>query len=93
MLQSVFPPNPTGRYLAALLEYIPHIYPFNTGEATDIHGGQLDLTLVSRDLSPGATWQVPPTLTSDHYVTLTTLTVAQPAFPLEGPIGPDSKQP
>ena len=34
-------------------------------------------------LAAGATWQVHPTLTSEHYATLTTLTVAQlvPPFP------------
>ena len=85
MLQSVSPTNPTGRHLAGLLEDIPDVHLLNTGEATHVHGGRLDLTLVSGDLTPGATWQVHPTLTSDHYATLTTLAVAPPAPPRPPP--------
>ena len=81
ILQSVSPTNRTGRHLASLLEDVPDIHLLNSGEATHVHGGRLDLTLVSSDLTPGATWQVHPTLTSDHYATLTTLPVAPPAPP------------
>ncbi|XP_076041976.1 uncharacterized protein LOC143025848 [Oratosquilla oratoria] len=48
-------------------------------------GGRLDLTLASSDLAAGATWQVHPTLTSDHFATLTTLPVAPPAPSLPPP--------
>ncbi|XP_076044815.1 uncharacterized protein LOC143027414 [Oratosquilla oratoria] len=48
-------------------------------------GGRLDLTLASNDLAAGATWRVHPTLTSDHFATLTTLPVAPPAPPLPPP--------
>ena len=82
ILHSVSPTNATGRHLAALLEDVPQVRLLNTGEATHVRGGKLDLTLVSSDLSPGASWQVHPTLTSDHYATLTTLTVVPPAPPL-----------
>ena len=70
-LQSVSPTNATGRHLSTLLEEIPHIKLLNAGEATHT------LTLVSCDLTAGATWQVHPTLTSDHDATITTLTVTQ----------------
>ncbi|XP_076058576.1 uncharacterized protein LOC143035595 [Oratosquilla oratoria] len=39
MLQSPSPTNETGRHLAVLLEDIPHIRLFNTGEATHTRGG------------------------------------------------------
>ena len=76
-LHSVLPTNTTGRHLSTLLEEIPHIKLLNTREATHTRGGRLDLTLVSGDLTAGATWQVHPTLTSVNYATLTTLTVTQ----------------
>ncbi|XP_050704464.1 uncharacterized protein LOC126989887 [Eriocheir sinensis] len=67
------PTNAAGRHLAVLLEDSPHVRLLNTGEATHVLGGRLDLTFVSRDLTPGARWQVYPTLTSDHYgITITT---------------------
>ncbi|KAG0727539.1 hypothetical protein GWK47_034479 [Chionoecetes opilio] len=70
--------NPTGRHLAVLLEEVPYIRLLNTGEPTHVREGRLDLTLVSGDLAAGTSWQVHPTLTSDHYATLTTVTVAPP---------------
>ncbi|KAK4318865.1 hypothetical protein Pmani_010187 [Petrolisthes manimaculis] len=73
MLQSPSPTNETGRHLAVLLEDIPHVRLLNTGEATHTRGGRLDLTLVSSDLAVDAIWQVHPTLTSDHFATLTSL--------------------
>ena len=79
LLSSVSLTNRTGRHLATLLQEVPHIRLLNTGEATHVRGGRLDLTLVSSDLRPCARWQVHPTLTSDHYATLTTLIVAPPA--------------
>ncbi|XP_076041806.1 uncharacterized protein LOC143025691 [Oratosquilla oratoria] len=86
MLQSPSPTNETGRHLAVLLEDIPHIRLLNTGEATHTRGGgRLDLTLASSDLAAGATWQVHPTLTGDHFATLTTLPVAPPVPPLPPP--------
>ena len=85
VLLSPSPANATGRHLAALLEDVPHIHLLNTGEATHTRGGRLDLTLVSSDLRAGATWQVHPTLTSDHFATLTTLPVAPPAPPRPPP--------
>ena len=85
MLQSPSPANPTGRHLAVLLQDIPHVRLLNTGEPTHIRGGRLDLTLVSGDLAAGASWQVHPTLTSDHFATLTTLPVAPPAPPRPPP--------
>ncbi|KAG0723862.1 hypothetical protein GWK47_041812 [Chionoecetes opilio] len=80
ILQSVSATNRTGRHLAVLLEEVPHIHLLNTGEPTHVRGGRLDLTLVSGDLAAGASWQVHPTLTSDHYATLTTL-IASPPIP------------
>ena len=84
-LQSVSPTNQTGHHLAALLGDIPHAHLLNTGDATHVRGGRLDLTIVSSDLLPGATWGIHPTLTSDHYATLTTLPVAPPAPPAPMP--------
>ncbi|KAK3895846.1 hypothetical protein Pcinc_000461 [Petrolisthes cinctipes] len=80
MLQSPSPTNETGRHLAVLLEDIPHIRLLNTGEATHTRGGRLDLTLVSSDLAADAIWQVHPTLTSNHFATLTSLPVAPPRW-------------
>ncbi|XP_050709221.1 uncharacterized protein LOC126994012 [Eriocheir sinensis] len=84
-LQSVSSTNATGRHLAAVLEEVPEIRLLNTGESTHVRGGRLDLTLVSSDLAAGATWQTHPTLTSDHYATLTTLAVAPPVPPRPQP--------
>ena len=81
LLQSVSRTNETGRHLAVLLEEAPHVRLLNTGEPTHIRGGRLDLTLASTDLAAGATWQVHPTLTSDHFATLTTLALAPPVPP------------
>lgn len=67
------------------MDDVPHIDLLIRGEATHIRGGRLDLTFASSDLSPGATWQVHPTLTSDHFATLTTLSVAPPVPPLPQP--------
>ncbi|KAG0724392.1 hypothetical protein GWK47_040645 [Chionoecetes opilio] len=72
ILQSVSATNRTGRHLAVLLEEVPHIHLLNTGEPTHVRRGRLDLTLVSGDLAAGASCQVHPTHTSDHYATLTT---------------------
>ncbi|KAK3892275.1 hypothetical protein Pcinc_003896 [Petrolisthes cinctipes] len=85
MLQSPSPTNETGRHLAVLLEDIPHVRLLNTGEATYTQGGRLDLTLVSSDLAADAIWQVHPTLTSDHFTTLTSLPVAPPVLPRPPP--------
>ncbi|KAK3895206.1 hypothetical protein Pcinc_001066 [Petrolisthes cinctipes] len=85
MLQSPSPTNETGRHLAVLLENIPHVRLLNTGEATHTRGGRLDLTLVSSDLAANAIWQVHPTLTSDHFATLTSLPVAPPVPPRPPP--------
>ncbi|KAK3895863.1 hypothetical protein Pcinc_000476 [Petrolisthes cinctipes] len=85
MLQLPSPTNETGRHLAVLLEDIPHIRLLNTGEATHTQGGRLDLTLVSSDLAADAIWQVHPTLTSDHFATLTSLPVAPPVPPRPPP--------
>ena len=85
VLHSVSPTNTTGRHLAALLTEVPNVVLLNTGEPTHILGGRLDLTLVSGDLAPGATWQLHPTLTSDHYAAVTTLAVSPPAPPLPLP--------
>ncbi|KAG0716376.1 putative RNA-directed DNA polymerase from transposon BS [Chionoecetes opilio] len=68
-----------------LLEEVPPIHLLNTGEPTHVRVGRLDLTLVSGDLTAGASWQVHPTLTSDHYATLTTLTAAPPIPPRPPP--------
>ncbi|KAK3880111.1 hypothetical protein Pcinc_015379 [Petrolisthes cinctipes] len=85
MLQSPSPTNETGRHLAVLLEDIPHVSLLNTGEATHTRGGRLDLTLVSSDLAADAIWEVHPTLTSDHFATLTSLPVAPPVPPRPPP--------
>ena len=85
VLHSPSQANEAGRHLAVLLEDVPHVRLLNTGEATHTRGGRLDLTLVSGDLAAGATWRVHPTLTSDHFATLTTLPVAPPAPPRPPP--------
>ena len=85
VLQSVSPTNETGRHLAVLLEELPHVRLLNTGEPIHTRGGRLDLTFASGDLTPGTTWQVHPTLISDHYATLTTLAVAPPVPPRPPP--------
>ncbi|KAG0713960.1 putative RNA-directed DNA polymerase from transposon X-element [Chionoecetes opilio] len=76
LLQSVSPTNAAGRHLAAVLEEVPEVALLNSGEPTHVRGGRLDLTLVSRGLTPGASWRVHPTLTSDHYAVTTTLRIA-----------------
>ncbi|KAK3881862.1 hypothetical protein Pcinc_013726 [Petrolisthes cinctipes] len=85
MLQSPSPTNEMGRHLAVLLEDIPHIRLLYTGEATHTRGERLDLTLVSSDLAADAIWQVHPTLTSNHFATLTSLPVAPPVPPRPPP--------
>ncbi|KAG0726314.1 hypothetical protein GWK47_036866 [Chionoecetes opilio] len=85
MLQSVSPTNRAGRHLAAVLEEVPEIVLLNTGEPTHVRGGRLDLTLISSDLAPAASWQVHPTLTSDHYAVATTLQVTRPLTQLPTP--------
>ena len=85
VLQSVSPTNPAGRRLAAALEEVPDIALLNNGEPTHVRGGRLDLTLVSRGLAPAASWQVHPTLTSDHYAVATTLHVGRLLPPLPPP--------
>ncbi|XP_076030419.1 uncharacterized protein LOC143018719 [Oratosquilla oratoria] len=73
---------PPGRVTRGHSPYPP---PQHRGGYPHRGGGRLDLTLASSDLSAGATWQLHPTLTSDHFATLTTLPVAPPAHPLPPP--------
>ncbi|XP_076059544.1 uncharacterized protein LOC143036181 [Oratosquilla oratoria] len=73
---------PPGRVTRGHSPYPP---PQHRGGYPHPGGGRLDLTLASSDLAAGATWQVHPTLTSDHFATLTTLPVAPPAPSLPPP--------
>ena len=74
-LSSVRPKNEDGLHLYTTFQDTPEICLLNTGEPTHTRGGRLDLTFVSSALQPSASWQIHPTLTSDHFATLTTLKV------------------
>ncbi|KAG7157442.1 RNA-directed DNA polymerase from mobile element jockey-like 25 [Homarus americanus] len=65
--------NYDDHHLMELLTDVPEITLINTGEPTHILGGTLDLTFISTELVPLAQWEVDDELTSDHFVTTTTL--------------------
>lgn len=55
-------------------------------EATHVHGGTLDLTIVSTDLfCPNIQWSLHPTLTSDHFAINITLNHVAPGYPILPP--------
>lgn len=85
ILQFVSRPNPSGRYLVAVLEDLSKVVLLINGEPTHVRGVRVDLTLVSRDLATGASWWVHPTLTTDHYILSTILRVGLPPLPLPPP--------
>ena len=70
--------NRAGRHLAAVLEEVDGVSLLNTGEATHVRGNPLDLTFVSAALADAAEWSLHPTLTSDHFATVTTLDILIP---------------
>ena len=71
ILSSPSPTNEAGEHLCYILEEIPEIALLNNGQPTHMRGGRLDLTFLSTNLRPHATWQVHPTLMSDHFATNT----------------------
>ena len=75
MLSSPQNSNTDGEHIASLLEEISNITLLNSGEATHIRGGRLDLSFISIELRHLATWQVHPTLMSDHYGIIINITI------------------
>ena len=80
-LGSRSPANEAGRHLTSLLDELEGIRLLNTGEPTHMLGNPLDLTLVSAPLAEEAAWSVHPTLTSDHFATVTKLAIPLPRLP------------
>ena len=77
--------NATGRHLAALLGELDGVKLLNTEEPTHLQGNTLDLTFVSATLSDRAVWSLHPTLTSDHFASLTTLDIPLPRLENKAP--------
>lgn len=75
-----------GTHLASTLDGAPELSLLNSTEPTHIHGGVLDLTFVTTDLLPSTTWQLHPTLSSDHFATITSINrITLPRLPLPPP--------
>ena len=56
---------------------MPGVRLFNNGEPTHRDGGRLDLSFITEELCKGSTWEVHPTLTSDHFAAQTSLTLSK----------------
>ena len=85
VLNSVRRTNAAGLHVNGTLQDIPLVSLLNTGEATHINGGRLDLTFSSNVIAALAEWSIHPTLVSDHFATVTVLDLDQPAVPLPPP--------
>ena len=73
ILSSPSTTNEAGEHIAHLLEEETNVALLNNGEATHIRGGRLDLAFLSSWLRDQASWDIHPTLMSDHYATCTSL--------------------
>ena len=56
---------------------MPGVRLLNNGEPTHRGGGRLDLSFITEELCEGSTWEVHPTLTSDHFAVQTNLTLRE----------------
>ena len=59
--------NESGEHLASALGDFPDMCLLNNGQPTHVRGGRLDLSFISLPIRHLATWNVHPTLTSDHF--------------------------
>ena len=75
ILNSITDTNWDGHHINTLLDEIPEMYLANSGEPTHIRGGRLDLVFLPTYLRDQTSWLVHPTLTSDHFATLTTINI------------------
>ena len=80
-LESPSPCNRTGIHIVQTLDEMPGVRLLNNGEPTHRDGGRLDLSFITEELCGGSTWEVPPTLTSDHFAVQTSLTLSKNASP------------
>ena len=77
--------NAAGRAVALALDTHNEVYLLNSSEPTHIRGGVLDLTFVSANLMPTASWRVVGDVVSDHFGTLTTLKASPCPSPTPDP--------
>lgn len=76
-LQSSSRTNQAGHHLHNTIQDFPTMQLINdTAEPTHICGGRLDLTFTSSTLSTNYTWRIHDNLASDHFATVTTLTIS-----------------
>lgn len=73
--------NPAGRHIVDALDEVPGVALLNTGEATHVAGGALDLSFTSRPLAGDATWALHPHLASDHFALHISIPVLLPLPP------------
>ena len=76
-LESPGPCNRTGIHIIQTLDEMPGFRFLNNGEPTHRDGGRLDLSFITEELCEGSTWEVHPTLTSDHFAVQTSLTLSK----------------
>ena len=76
-LESSGPCNRTGIHIIQTLDEIPGVRLLNNGEPTHRDGGRLDLSFTTEELCGGSTWEVHPTLTSDHFAVQTSMTLSK----------------
>lgn len=65
----------------SLLEQMPELMLITELEATHMHGGTLDLTIISTGLYADIKWSLHPTLRRDHFAINITLNDAAPEYP------------
>ena len=76
-LESPGPCNRAGIHIIQTLDEMPGVRLLNNGEPTHRDGGRIDLSFITEELCGGSTWEVHPTLTSDHFVVQTSLTLSK----------------
>ena len=76
-LESPGPCNRTGIHIIQTLDEMPGVRLLNNGEPTHRDGGRLDLSFITEELCGGSTWEVHPTLTSNHFMVQTSLTLSK----------------
>ena len=76
-LESPGPCNRTGIHILQTLDEMPGVRLLNNGEPTHRDGGRLDLSFITEELCGGSTWEVHPTLTSDHFAIQTSLMLSK----------------
>ena len=74
-LESPGPCNRMGIHIIQTLDEMTGVRLLNNGEPTHRDGGRLDLSFITEELCKGSTWEVHPTLTSDHFAVQTSLTL------------------